>query len=78
VAPDAYARFGEDRVRAVYEEVQYSLIPGQSALFQEKFDEFNRRYFDGRLPEYKILIVYDAWYWFTRCGLRMISVHALT
>jgi hypothetical protein len=58
-------------VRAVCEEVQYSVLPGQSALFQAKFDEFNRHYFDGRLPDYKILVVYDAWYWFTeRCGFK--------
>jgi hypothetical protein len=71
MAPDVYARFGEHRVLAMCEEVQYSVIPGQSALFQEKFDDFNRRYFEGRLPDYKILVVYDAWYWSTeRCGLR--------
>jgi hypothetical protein len=71
MAPDVYARFGEHRVLTMCEEVQYSVIPGQSALFQEKFDDFNRRYFERRLPDYKILVVYDAWYWSTeRCGLR--------
>jgi hypothetical protein len=51
------------------EEIQHSEIPEQSALFQRMFQQFNRRYFAGRLPDYKVLVVYDVWYWETkRCG----------
>jgi len=33
------------------------------------FQQFNIRYFAGRLRAYKILLVYDVWYWETkRCG----------
>jgi hypothetical protein len=67
--PDLYEEFGEDRVRALCEEIQRSEIPAQSALFQEMFQTFNRQYFAGRLPDYRILVVYDVWYWETeRCG----------
>lgn len=66
--PDLYDEFGEDRVRAVCEEIQRSEIPEQSALFQEMFQTFNRQYFAARLPDYRILVVYDVWYWETqRC-----------
>jgi hypothetical protein len=32
------------------------------------FHEFKNRYFGGRLPEYKIRVVYDVWHWEERCG----------
>jgi hypothetical protein len=54
---------------AVCEEIQFSEIPEQSRLYQRMFQRFNIRYFAGRLPNYKILVVYDIWYWETeRCG----------
>ena len=69
--PDLYREFGYSRVVAVCEEIQYSEIPEQSRVLQELFEAFNRQYFAGRLPEYKILVVYDVWYWQTeRCGYR--------
>jgi hypothetical protein len=64
-APDLYEEFGEHRVRALCNEIQYSEIPEQSAFFQEMFRTFNRQYFAGRLPDYRILVVYDVWYWET-------------
>jgi hypothetical protein len=67
--PDLYVAFGEERVLAACEEIQNSEIPEQSALFQDMFRLFNGKYFDGRLPEYRILVVYDVWFWETqRCG----------
>jgi hypothetical protein len=53
-------------VIAVCEEIQRAEIPEQSALYQRKFQRFNVRYFAGRLPDYKIRVVYDAWYWETK------------
>jgi hypothetical protein len=70
LAPELYSASGKDRVLAVCEEVQYSALTEQSALFQVLFEDFNRQYFGERLPDYKIRVVYDAWYWQTqRCGL---------
>ena len=68
-APSLYRACGFRRVLAVCEEIQHSEISEQSALFQRMFQQFNLRYFAGRLPDYKILAVYDVWYWETkRCG----------
>jgi hypothetical protein len=68
-APDLYKAFGSERVLAVCEEIQHSEIPEQSAIFQDLFHRFNTQYFGGRLPDYRILVVYDVWYWMTkRCG----------
>jgi hypothetical protein len=64
-APRLYRACGFGRVLAVCEEIQHSEIPEQSALFQRMFQRFNIRYFAGRLPDYKILVVYDVWYWET-------------
>ena len=68
-APTLYRAYGFRRVLPVCEEIQFSEIPEQSRLYQRMFQRFNIRYFAGRLPNYKILVVYDAWYWETeRCG----------
>jgi hypothetical protein len=32
------------------------------------FRTFNIQYFAGRLPEYRILVAYDVWYWVKHCG----------
>jgi hypothetical protein len=67
--PTLYRAYGFRRVLAVCEEIQFSEIPEQSRLYQRMFQRFNIRYFAGRLPNYKILVVYDIWYWETeRCG----------
>jgi hypothetical protein len=52
-------------VLAACEEIQQAEIPEQSALYQRMFERFNARYFAGRLPDYKIRVVYDVWYWET-------------
>jgi hypothetical protein len=64
--PDLYAVFGEQRVLAVCEDIQHAEIPEQSAVFQEMYRTFNTQYFGGRLPEYRVLVVYDVWYWETQ------------
>jgi hypothetical protein len=67
--PDLYAAFGEERILAACEEIQNPEIPEQSALFQEMYRTFNNQYFAGRLPEYRVLVVYDVWFWETqRCS----------
>jgi hypothetical protein len=69
LAPDLHDAFGQDRVLALCEEIQQAEIPEQSALFQERFDRYNQQYFAGSLPDYRVLVVYDVWYWETqRCG----------
>jgi hypothetical protein len=68
-APSLYRAWGFQRVLAVCEEIQHSEIAEQSRLYQRMFQQFNIRYFAGRLPDYKIRVVYDVWYWETeRCG----------
>jgi hypothetical protein len=56
-------------VLAVREEIQHSEVPEQSVIFQGMFHQFNTQYVGGRLPDYRILLVYDVWYWVTeRCA----------
>jgi len=64
--PDLYAEFGEKRALALCEEIQHSEVAEQSALYQEMFQAFNVQYFAGQLPDYKILVVYDVWFWETQ------------
>ncbi len=67
--PNLYHRLGEECILALCEEIQYSEIPEQPAQCLEMFRKFNLRYFAGRLPEYRVFVVYDVWYWeTTRCG----------
>ena len=67
--PNLYHRLGEECILALCEEIQHSEVPEQSAQCQEMFRKFNLRYFAGRLPEYRVFVVYDVWYWeTTRCG----------
>jgi hypothetical protein len=68
-APHLYAEYGAERVLRVCEEIQRAEIPEQSELYQRMFQRFNLLYFDGRLPDYRIRVVYDVLYWKTnRCG----------
>lgn len=64
-APSVYRAYGLRRVLAVCEEIQQSEIPAQSRLYQRMFQRFNIRYFAGRLPDYKVVVVYDVWFWET-------------
>src|SRR5262249_4545742 len=74
VAPSLYRACGPERVLAACEAIQNSEIPEQSALFHDMFRQLNSQYFAGRLPDYKILVVYDVWYWETeRCGYPPLS-----
>jgi hypothetical protein len=67
-APILYRAWGFRQVLDMCEEIQHSEIPEQSRLYQRMFQKFNIRYFAGRLPDYKIRVVYDVWYWETeRC-----------
>ena len=68
-APDLYDGFGTETVRALCEQIQHAEVAEQSVLFQEKFQLFNVQYFRGRLPEYRIHVVFDVLFWETeRCG----------
>lgn len=63
------AEFGEEFVIALCKQIQESEVPEQSAIYQQMFRDFDSRYFDGQLPEYRVRVVYDVWYWETeRCG----------
>src|SRR5262249_11401936 len=68
-APPLYRPPRPKRVLAACKEIQQSEVQGQSALFQDLFRTFNVQYFAGRLPDYKVLLVYDVGYWEReRCG----------
>jgi hypothetical protein len=63
VAPDLVEEFGESFVTALCEEIDEAEIPEQSAVYQRMFHAFNDQYFEGRLPDYRILVVYSVYYW---------------
>jgi hypothetical protein len=60
VAPDLYAEFGGDRIVALGEELQRAEFPELAEKLQGIFRAFNVKYFSGRLPEYRILVVHDV------------------
>ena len=62
---DRYDEFDYDQVLALCKDIQESEIPAQSAVYQQMFEDFNKQCFAGRLPNYKILVVYDIWHWET-------------
>jgi hypothetical protein len=79
VAPDLYQEFGRDRILALGEELLPAEFPEQSEKLQEMFQAFNVKYFSGRLPEYRILVVFDVPYWqMGRLGYPVSEPHAIT
>ena len=78
VAPDLYEEFGRDRILALGEELLPAEFPEQSEKLQEMFQAFNVKYFSGRLPEYRILVVFDVPYWQTeRLGYQVSEPYAV-
>jgi hypothetical protein len=78
VAPHLYAEFGGDRIVALGRELQQAEFPDQSEKLQEMFQAFNAKYFSGRLPEYRILAVYDVADWQRELLDDPGCVHAVT
>jgi hypothetical protein len=79
VAPDLYQEFGRDRILALGKELLEAEFPTQSEKLQEMFQAFNVKYFSGRLPEYRILVVFDVAYWQTeRLGYLVSEPYAIT
>ena len=69
IAPDLCAEFQKEFVVALCKVIQESEIPEQSVYCQRLFDFFNHQYFEGRLPDYRVRVVYDVWFWeIYRCG----------
>jgi hypothetical protein len=61
--PDVCRQFDKHEVITRCERAQQAEIPEESERFQELFQTFNDRYFGGRLPPYKIHVVYDVDFW---------------
>lgn len=77
VAPDLVEEFGKDFVATICGQIQGSHVPEESATYQQMFNAFNERYFDGRLPDYEIIVVYDILPWEERCGHPIVFPQAL-
>jgi hypothetical protein len=43
--------------------IQHSDIPVESARFQAMFRKLNRKYFEARLPDCEVQVVYDVEFW---------------
>jgi hypothetical protein len=61
--PDLMATLDQRDVIAICEKIQTSEIPEESQRFQELFEIFNLRYFEGRLPKHVVQVVIDVNYW---------------
>jgi hypothetical protein len=61
--PDLFNALGHERVRALCEELHRSEDLGQSEWYGARFYQFNKQYFDGRLVDYRIRVVYDVRFW---------------
>jgi len=76
--PELCQHFDEDDIIDLCEEIQKADLPVESYRFQELFRKFNDLYFGGRLPPYRIQVVYDVncWaneYYFNGIGLEEFS-----
>jgi hypothetical protein len=75
--PKLRERFGLEAIRQMAKTMIHGDLPDLSSQFTELFQEFNTRYFGGRLPTYKVEVGYAADWLFTRWdGLEICdSVH---
>ena len=61
--PEHFAPLDQRDVIAICKKIQTSEIPEESQRFQELFQIFNLRYFEGRLPKHVVQVVIDVNYW---------------
>jgi hypothetical protein len=59
IRPELAAEYGESTLREVAASILHAELPGLSRHFQTLFDEFNVRYFAGKLPVYQVHVVFD-------------------
>jgi hypothetical protein len=61
--PELCARFDEDEIIELCEEIQKAELPVDSYRFQQLFRIFNVQYFGGRLSAYRVQMVFDVHAW---------------
>jgi len=61
--PNLCKPFDKHEIVAMCRNIQKSELPEESDRFQRTFEEFNVRYFDGRLLGYLVMVAYDVNYW---------------
>jgi len=59
VRPELAAQYEESTLREIAYLILHAELPGVSKHFQALFDEFNGRYFAGKLPAYQVHVVFD-------------------
>jgi hypothetical protein len=57
--PEIISKFGAHNVDQMVRLILRSEIPKLSAAFADMYREFNQRYFEARLPEYSVHVVFD-------------------
>jgi hypothetical protein len=57
--PELAAEYGESTLRDLASSILNAELPRLSRHFQTLFDEFNGRYFAGKLPAYQVHVVFD-------------------
>jgi hypothetical protein len=57
--PEVTAEYEESTLRQIAASILHAELPALSRHFQSLFDEFNVRYFAGKLPAYQVHVVFD-------------------
>jgi hypothetical protein len=61
--PELYHALGHARVRALCEELHRAEDTARSEWYGVRLRQFNKEYFDGRLRDYQVRVVYDVSFW---------------
>lgn len=61
--PDLYNALGHNRVRALCEELHRAEDSARSEWYSVRLCQFSKQYFDGRLKDYRLRVVYDVSFW---------------
>ena len=59
IHPELAAEYAESTLREIASSILQAELPGLSRHFQTLFDEFNVRYFAGKLPAYQVHVAFD-------------------
>ena len=59
IRPELAAEYAESTLREIASSILQAELPGLSRHFQTPFDEFNVRYFAGKLPAYQVHVAFD-------------------
>jgi hypothetical protein len=59
VDPELAGQYPGSTLREIAWLILHAELPGLSRRFEALFDEFNGRYFSGKLPDYRVHVVFD-------------------